>query len=843
MPCFVKSTEFAIVEKHKYIKMKKVTLLLFLFCSSFSFSQKPIAGKPYVMNDNKDFYFLDKILKNKKIILLGEQTYGDGATMDEKLNLALHLNRRKGKNTLVFETGMYEGYKAWKLYTANKVTTAIYNRSVYRWSNTRTFQNLLSHMERTASFKDTIKVIGFDSEEGGSLFNQYFIEDLKKIFLERQIIISDTVFSNIEKIFVQRDLNNVATNKKDSLNLYQQYNLVLTSFKEIGRPNIQEKLMEQVVLNQIAQVDLEIKKIQKQKLKQQNFRDSQMAKNLIFLSELYPEEKMICWSSSNQFANNIKDFEYTTLTDGYLKQQIEIEKQFRDKSEEIYGRVKSLEGAIPMGELLKNHFKDKLYSIAFSSYEGDYGFIGIRNYPILQPPVNSIEHQLTSNENTKVFFGFDKKDTTSYYCSALGNLPIKAKWNQVFDGLLFIKKSYPPKPGILDTASTALESFTVSGKITDKKSNKAIPNADIYLLNTNKSVVANNGGAFQFQVPRSSFNGKLIVSALGYYSDTLSVSKLENLKNVVEIQLQKFDEETIQLDGMKLAASRKKVKSLTAEKILKKVRKNIDDNYFQNPYNQKFFFRSRIKEDGVVFSNEEAVLNTYCPEGINSSSDAASNFYGNLLHFQCTTNNPSKDNWEGIGYFGVMIFTNIVLSESNVIHKTTSFNLKNEGVASYDNRNVYMVSFVNNAPDVFTTGFSNPAPKYATGMLYIDTKSFAIVKFEHYLEKYPDYPDDNSGLKKQAVLKITETYKLVGDKYFLNYSNETVENKYLSRKDNKLVKTQMTSYDMMSLDINTTNVEKMNRQIDRLKLGVVLKEDPEFWKNNNFILEDDKQEF
>jgi hypothetical protein len=154
-----------------------------------------------------------------------------------------------------------------------------------------------------------------------------------------------------------------------------------------------------------------------------------------------------------------------------------------------------------------------------------------------------------------------------------------------------------------------------------------------------------------------------------------------------------------------------------------------------------------------------------------------------------------------------------------------------------------MVSFVNNAPDVFTTGFSNPAPKYATGMLYIDTKSFAIVKFEHYLEKYPDYPDDNSGLKKQAVLKITETYKLVGDKYFLNYSNETVENKYLSRKDNKLVKTQMTSYDMMSLDINTTNVEKMNRQIDRLKLGVVLKEDPEFWKNNNFILEDDKQEF
>ena len=91
--------------------MNKVVLILFLFCSSFSFSQKSIAGKPYVMNNNKDFYFLDKILKNKKIILLGEQTYGDGATMDEKLNLALYLNRRKGKTTLVFETGIILHYK------------------------------------------------------------------------------------------------------------------------------------------------------------------------------------------------------------------------------------------------------------------------------------------------------------------------------------------------------------------------------------------------------------------------------------------------------------------------------------------------------------------------------------------------------------------------------------------------------------------------------------------------------------------------------------------------------------------------------------------------------------
>lgn len=810
--------------------MKVFFLSLFFLISSFVFSQQTIAGKSYVMNEKKDYSFLDEVLKNKRIVLLGEQTHGDGATFDEKVNIIKHLNQRQGFSTVVFESGLYENYKACKLYAAKKAKSSIYNESIYPiWSNTQSFQNLLEFMDRRTILKDTIKIIGFDSQEGGSIFKQYFMGDLKVTFQDHQIAVPEGAFALIEKAFVTKDLKNFATNKKDSVDLYQQYDLILNSFKNIHSPSLDEKMMQQVFRSQIAQVDFEIKKLQKQKIAVQNPRDSQMAKNLIFLSELYPREKLICWGASYHFANNIKDFEYTDTTESYLKKQIELEKRFVDESVVKIESVKLLKKALPMGEILKVHFKNKLYSIAFTSYEGNYGIIGTTNYPFFDPPANSIEQKLINNGNDMVFLDFDKKDVGSYYCSALGNMPLKTKWNQVFDGLIFIRKSYPPKPITSDKKSgnNMLESFSVLGNIKDKNSNKAIANADVYLLNSNKSVVANNEGGFQFNVPRSSFNGKLVVSALGYYSDTIAVSKLENTKNeIIQIRLRKFDEGAILLQGMVVKGAQKNIKSLSAEKIVKNATKRILENYYQAPYNQKFFFRARTRENELVAFNEEAVLDTYSRNGFKGSNDAASNFYGELLQFRNTTKNPSKGNWTGIGYLGVVVFRNIILSQANVLYKTSSFDLKKEGVVMYDNRKVYVLSFVNKAPDVFTTGFGNPPPKYATGMIYIDAISFAVLKFEHYVVMHPELPNDNEGIIIESTHKITETFKLVDDKYFLNYCNEIVENKYLSKSDKKYLKESSTSYDLMSLNINTQNVKVIRRPIDRLKLGVELDEDP-----------------
>ena len=113
------------------------------------------------------------------------------------------------------------------------------------------------------------------------------------------------------------------------------------------------------------------------------------------------------------------------------------------------------------------------------------------------------------------------------------------------------------------------DSFSVSGTVKDSKSAEVISNADLYLLNCNKSVVANSEGNFQFNISKGSFNDKLIISALGYFSDTITVSELEKLKNnPINIKLKKEKNAEISLNEAVITSSKKKSKTLSASATL-----------------------------------------------------------------------------------------------------------------------------------------------------------------------------------------------------------------------------------------------------------------------------------
>ncbi|UUW10385.1 carboxypeptidase-like regulatory domain-containing protein [Flavobacterium plurextorum] len=385
------------------------------------------------------------------------------------------------------------------------------------------------------------------------------------------------------------------------------------------------------------------------------------------------------------------------------------------------------------------------------------------------------------------------------------------------------------------------DSFSISGTVKDSKSDFVIANADLYLLNCNKSVVANSEGNFQFNISKGSFNDKLIISALGYYSDTIEVAALEKMqKEPLLIKLNKEKEAEVSLNEMIIVSAKKKSNNLSATAILKKSKENIQSNYYQKPFNQKFFFRSQTNKDGVFTINEEASINTFSPNGIKVSDDAAANYFGEIVQFRKKSDSVSNENWKGIGYFGVIIFRNIMLSNQNLLYETKNFELKKEGITTYGGKKVYVISFTNLNPTVFSTGFGNPAPQSAIGFIYIETDSFAIVKFEQYVVLKKDRSNDNDDITIESSLKITQTYKNVNGRYFINYCNEKVESNYFSQSSKKQISTVYSNYDLMSEDIITENVSAIKRPIDRLKLDAKFVEDLEYWNNNNFIIENKK---
>ncbi|OUD35958.1 hypothetical protein [Flavobacterium psychrophilum] len=248
--------------------------------------------------------------------------------------------------------------------------------------------------------------------------------------------------------------------------------------------------------------------------------------------------------------------------------------------------------------------------------------------------------------------------------------------------------------------------------------------------------------------------------------------------------------------------------------------------------------------DDKIKKNEEAIVNTFNAKGLNSSNDPSQNFYGEIEQIRNTTNNLSQEQYaQGSNGLWLVLDKNLILSKENVLFRNSSYDLKKEGVVIYNNKRVYKISFINNSPGSYSTGFGYPAPKSSSGILYIDSESFAVLRYEHCVEREIFSFKNKPNNPIQQFHKIIETYKLVNGKYFLNYSSNTDKMVKLNDPDINSWKEYYLVYNLMSLDIEINNIQKINRPIEKLTQNVELLDNKEFWNNNLFNLEDGKYKF
>lgn len=78
------------------------------------------------------------------------------------------------------------------------------------------------------------------------------------------------------------------------------------------------------------------------------------------------------------------------------------------------------------------------------------------------------------------------------------------------------------------------QQFTIRGKVVDKTTNQAIPYSNIRVANTNYGTSSTIDGNFQIQFAKGNY--KLIVSNIGYVSDTISIRLNENKNLTIELE-------------------------------------------------------------------------------------------------------------------------------------------------------------------------------------------------------------------------------------------------------------------------------------------------------------------
>ncbi|MCB0381432.1 MAG: erythromycin esterase family protein [Flavobacteriales bacterium] len=404
--------------------MRLIIPLISIIFTQLSFSQNPIWQVKSIdssIEDYSDLKFLDSLLKDKRIVALGEQTHYDGATFDAKVRLIKYLHKELGFNVIAFESGVYDCYKADQLikHRENTDSTNYLNQAIFGvWDNAQVHK-LANYIDKEVSEDTPLNMCGFDIQFAGNFAKESLKKDLIKYtkLLQNKLNIDLEINENKldSSLYTLARLSNYFSKipPSDTLVLFNTTNSISSAIMRIAEPKSEDIFWKKIL--ELIQIDYRKRYLKKSQ------RDSVMANNLIWLmDEFYPKEKIIVWSANTHISKSTKSLQ---------------SKYFQENK--------------MMGEYLKKYYDNSYYTLGFTSYGGrffDRWFIN--TLVTSKPKKKSIESFLKNKEYDYCFIHFpeDYIQTNDEYLNnskVFGNKPRKMKVNKAFDGLFFINQMYP----------------------------------------------------------------------------------------------------------------------------------------------------------------------------------------------------------------------------------------------------------------------------------------------------------------------------------------------------------------------------------------------------------------
>ncbi|RDW20502.1 erythromycin esterase family protein [Oceanobacillus chungangensis] len=331
--------------------------------------------------NGEDFKFLEKVLKDKRVVWLGENGHGIAEHSLLKTKLIHFLYQKMGFKVIAFESGFVEGYSSNYMKEALSVNELM-DKSIFSLWKTEETYPLFELIKENSD----LNLIGFDlqpSVKKSSIvafinqlninFPSEFIRSIQKV--------ENTAISFYEQIGIYKAtrkkvpkeiLNNYFKTKKEQDKLIIHLQTMLKYLKREFERNglskeyaVIQKALEnrQLFLNHLASRKRDFLKI----------RDRVMADNLEWIcNELYPNEKIIIWAHNNHI--------YKNITSSYK----------------------------PMGSLMSPKFERQSYYLGLFMYQGEVTFDKKTTQKLEKPPKNSIEDYMNHNPSPVSFLDFSK---------------------------------------------------------------------------------------------------------------------------------------------------------------------------------------------------------------------------------------------------------------------------------------------------------------------------------------------------------------------------------------------------------------------------------------------------
>lgn len=379
--------------------------------------EEKIADHTIALPDSCSFSFLDKIVKDKRLLILGEAGHYDGTSYAVRTEMVKYLSEKHGFNVIALEglsflkscfimggermTKTESDKFIMKTMLADResrpILDIIYQNKIdllgIEPNNCYNFMELNPLVDRYDLEKDLSinwEVFKEEAMKTGALHirfsdypyyvdttaTQYCMQSLNKIknWLKKQLQRKD----HPDRAYFQavlQSINGVKANLKGFL-------------IKVNGPTIQEDFDRLTTLN--------------------NYRDEQMASNIIWYMDHHPDQKMIVWCANFHGMRDVSQCSHPEDSLVYIRQKL-------------------------MGERLAEHFEDQLYSLAFTDLyrDGNKDFAGALEQELGKKGMKFGFTDFTFLRYQEDFFN------KWFNCSAIGRK--NGNWMYIWDGLYYIR--------------------------------------------------------------------------------------------------------------------------------------------------------------------------------------------------------------------------------------------------------------------------------------------------------------------------------------------------------------------------------------------------------------------
>ena len=384
--------------------------------------------------DFTDLMPLIAMIGKARVVQLGEQSHGDGATFAMKCRLARFLHEKCGFDVLAWESGLFDCQQMEAaLHTALPLQAAIERGIFPIWSVSGQVTPIFRYARSTYATPHPLIMAGFDcqfSTNDSALRFAHALDALQQTAQQASIPLVTPAQWNA----AQQMTKQVSEEKERTLpaqvqagrDAIQALGIALADNKTaLQKADSRQEVdfWRQSLRSLLAFVDV-AQQNQSGQPENINVRDHAMAENLLWLvHDRYPNKKIIVWAASFHLMRNASQVESL------------------DKSVDYASTV-------PMGQTVYDALKDEVYTIAFTAYQGAQGNPFFGEHPLTHARPDTFESLCHSVSKSYLLVDLRHLPSDSWLrqpvdARPLGYSPMRARWPDVFDAILFTDRMFP----------------------------------------------------------------------------------------------------------------------------------------------------------------------------------------------------------------------------------------------------------------------------------------------------------------------------------------------------------------------------------------------------------------